>query len=124
MADITQFLSAVTVGARVQEATSDITSAASAAGYAAWVQSITGAVPSVSNTGDGRAVLNLSDAQSQSMQTWLDSQMSGMFKPAKDKPKVDYQLGKYMTPWAVKYFVPVGVGLFVLGWVSAYYMQR
>jgi len=124
MADITQFMSALTVGAVVQNVTGDLLSAASAGGYAAWVQSITGEVPSVTRMADGRVALSLSGEQNYAMQKWLDAQVSGAFKPAAQKPKVDFQMGAFLTPWAMKFFIPAGIGLFVAGWLAAYYFQR
>ena len=123
MADLSTFLPSLTVGASVQNATGDLGAAAAAGGYAAWVQSVTGAAPSVRALPDGRAQLSLTPAQNQAMQGFLDRQVASIFQPSAEKPTVDYQLGKFMTPWAMKYMIPAGVGLFVLGWVAAYYFQ-
>lgn len=123
MADITQFLGPVAVGGEVKRITGDLSSSAAAAGYSAWIQSVTGTVPAVSQEGN-RATLNLSSSQSVAMQQWLDKQVKGIFQPAKDKPPVNYNMGQFLTPWAVKYFIPAGIGMFALGWIAAYYLQR
>lgn len=124
MSDLSQFLQPLAVGSRVQNITGDLSSAAAAGGYSAWVQSVTGQTPAVQDIGDGRASIVLTQQQNIAMQKWLDKQVGSIFQPPAQKPVVEYNIGAYMTPWAMKYLIPAGIGLFTLGWIAAYYLQK
>jgi hypothetical protein len=124
MANLDQFLQPLAVSSRVQGAVNDLGASAAAGGYAAWVQSVTGSPPGVEALPDGRARLTLTSEQRGMMQGWLDKQVVSVLQPPAEKPKVDFGMGEYLTPWAIKFFIPAGVGMFVLGWLAAYYFQR
>lgn len=124
MASLDQYLKPMATGAAVQKITDDLGASASAGGYAAWVYAVTGKPPAVQNLGGNRASLVLTEKQNLAMRKWLDRQLASALSPTGEKPKVEYNMGSYVIPWAIKYSIPAGVGLFVLGWIAAYYFQR
>ena len=94
------------------------------AGYGAWVESVTGSLPSVKKLGDKQAQINLSPTQVKQMQGWLDTQVSSALTPGKPKPSLQINFGPVVKPWAIKYGAPALVGVFVLGWLTRWGMYR
>lgn len=120
--DISSLVGTGLVGTQVQNYTNDAQAAVSAAGYAAFVQAITGVAPTVTDLGNGRAKIILSGEQNAAMQSWLDSQVKGMLTPTAKPPVVDLSVGAYLTPWTLKYTAPALIGAFAAGWVLHWIM--
>jgi len=123
MSDISQFLNAAAVGAQVRAITGNNSSAAAAAGYAAWIAACTGSTPAVTSLDGSRAGMQLSASQVALMQQWLDKQLTSAVTPMDRKPDVEYNMGTFLTPWSMKYVIPGAVLVFVLGWVASYYIR-
>jgi len=106
------------VGAQVLRITGQTRDAAAAAGYAAWVESITGTYPLVREH-EGRAVVILSDEQAALMRAWLDRQLLSTVLPGRKTEKsLDIQFGPVAGPVALKYLVLVGAAFFAFGFLS------
>lgn len=124
MPDLTPFVSALDIGSKVRSATDDLQSGASAGGYAAWIYAVTGQSPAVVDLGGGRVRLVLSPEQQLAMRRWLDERVGSLFQKPKELPKVEYELGPVLNPWAMKYVIPVAGITFLAGWILHYYLSR
>lgn len=107
-----------TVAAQVGAITGNAADAAAAAGYGAWVESITGSYPKVLKQ-QGQAVVVLTDAQAAQMRQWLDRQLVSTVLPGPREPKsLNIQFGPVAGPIAMKYLVIVGAAFFLLGFAG------
>ena len=121
MANLEPLLAAASVTASVKNITGDLTSAAKAGGYGAFVQSISGTTPQVRDLGNGRALIVHTEVQKVQMQKWLDEQLHATFFSVGEPPMVSYDIGPIFKPWAIKYATPLLVGTFVLGFMASKY---
>jgi len=123
---LTPYITAGMTGLEAAEVTGKNKDALRAGGYAAWINSVTGKPPKVVKIqGEKRARLVLDKEQIQSMQRWLDQQVGGLLAKKKGPPpSVEFELGPVLKPWAVKYALPLGAGLFLAGWVAAWYFTK
>lgn len=116
MASIDQFLPTADVALRVKAITGSTNDSASAAGIAAWVKSVTGSAPDVIDLGGGKAKVVLTKNQHRTMRKWLDSQVGKAFAPEDHDKRLYIEMGPTFTPWALKYAIPIGAALFIVGW--------
>ena len=113
--DITEVLSTGGVAAKVIGITGDTAAAASAAGWSAWILSISGRAPTVRELPDKRVSIELDQEQTKALRRYLDTQVhSAINDPAKGP--VELNLGKSIGPWAMQYAVPLLLVAFVAGW--------
>lgn len=92
------------VGIAAVQVTGKEADAFKAAGYAAWVKSVTGEPPKVTDV-NGRAVLVLTTAQVKSMQEWVKSSL----KKPETPPSVSMELGPVFKPFI--YQSVIGIAL-------------
>jgi hypothetical protein len=113
------------VALSVQQATGRAVDAASAAGYASLVYSITGYGPQVLTNDDGSVTLVLSAEQVKKMQQWIDKQVLFALLPkarksavaADGKPSFDLGMGPVTGPVALKYALIFGGLFFTAGFM-------
>lgn len=120
---ISNILGSGTILAQVQLITGDANAATSAAGYAAFVQAITGVAPSIEDMGNKKAKMVLTPTQKNAMMAWLDSQVKGVVSLPSAPPAIDLAIGDYLTPWMLKYMGPALIGAFVLGWLAKWMIK-
>lgn len=118
MADLAPYIQAALVGASAVAITGYGEDALTAGGYAAWVQAVTGSVPAVTRTDDNRCRLVMSQSQVLAMQQWLDQQVGKALGPQGAPPRVQMDVGPVFGPWAAKFAIPAGLGVFALGWLA------
>jgi hypothetical protein len=119
--DLTQLLDTGSGALRINEITNDAQASATASVYCAWIQSITGTQPTVTEGKPGKVVLVLSPAQRSAMSKWLDAQVQGIIND-RSTPTVDMGLGPVLGPWGLKYAAPTIIGAILAGWVAHYYL--
>lgn len=106
------------VGAQVLRITGQTKDAAAAAGYAAWVESITGTYPIVREV-NGKASVLLTDFQAALMRAWMDRQLVSSIIPGeKDEKSLVINFGPVVGPIAIKYVVILGAAFFAFGFLS------
>jgi hypothetical protein len=103
--------------------TGSLADSAVSAGFAAWVQSITGSVPITTRLAGDRVRVSFTPEQIPIMRAWLDSQVKGAFT-AGPPPKVEYAIGDVINLWAAKYAVPSVLGIFIAGLILGYLVRR
>jgi hypothetical protein len=118
------YIASLALGTDVTQITGVPGDGMAAAGYAAWIQSITGKTPTVITLPNKRAKMVLSREQVLIMQKWLDTQVSSsLAKPAKP-PTLEIDMGPVFLPWTLKYAIPAAVLLVTAGWVAHWYLSR
>lgn len=126
MPDLTPYIAAGMAGIEAAEITGKSGDAVKAGGYSAWINAVTGKPPKVVKIpGEKRARLVLDEQQIRNMQHWLDRQVGGLLAKKEGPPgSLEYELGPVFKPWAIKYALPLGAGLFLAGWVAAWYFTK
>jgi len=117
MAKLDQFLDALSVAGTVTGYTGSSQEGAKAAGYSAWVQNVTGQTPYIRALANQRAEIVLTQTQQKAMRKFFDSQVRGILEKG-DPPTVEYGLGEVLKPWALRYALPVGIIIFLVGMTS------
>jgi len=112
------------VSGQVYNITNNKNDAAVAAGYSAWIKSITGSDVTVSQKDSNRAALLLTEPQVKQMQQWTEDNISTILKPGKVPPTLEIDLGPVFKPVAIKYLLPALIGVFALGFISHYFIYR
>lgn len=111
------YLGTAAIGTEAAAITGKIGDGAAAAGYGAWIQSVTGSTPTVAKVSEGRAKIILSSRQVMTMQNWIDDQIFQSFKAEKDKPTLDIEFGPVLIPEVIKYAIILsGIG-FIAGYL-------
>lgn len=106
------------VAIAVNKITGNPRDAAGAAGYAAWVESVTGSYPAVKKNEYGQAVVAMSADQQALMRNWIESQtIKGIVAPSKEAGAMRIEFGPAMAPLALKYLSLAIAAGFVLGYV-------
>lgn len=105
------------LSAQVYRITGDRGDAAAAAGYGAWVNSITGEYPTVVQTPEGQAQVVLTERQAVDMRGWLDKQIWQSIVP-KEPGRLQIEFKPVVGPLAVRYLLIIGAGAFLAGWLS------
>lgn len=109
--------SAAAVGASVISLTGSTSDGATAAGYSAFVYSITGAVPTVyRDPATGKVHLILTGEQIVTMQKWTNNQIFMKRQPSQSK--LDIGASTVFGPLALKYLAIIGLGFFTVGYLT------
>lgn len=127
MADQTQlYIGAAAVGGQALSVTGRAADGVSAGGYAAWIYSITGEIPIVTEMPGNRIKLSLSQAQVVSMRKWLDVQVKKAVSKGdpSGRPTVEMELSPVLGPWALQYAIPFMAVTFTLGWLAHWFINR
>jgi len=90
-----------TLSTRVYNITKKTSDAAAAAGYGAWVESVTGSYPTVADEA-GTAVIQLSAQQQVDMRRWIERQM---FVGRDSDASLQIEFARVVNPLVVKYAV-------------------
>lgn len=114
MADITPYLRSAALGTQVADKVGNVGDGLRAGGYAAFVDSITGASPTIVDR-EGGVTLVQTQAQNKILGNWVENQILDSFLHRKPAGKVSYEIGPAFTPVAVKYAVPVTAVIFAAG---------
>ena len=122
MADIGDYIQALTMGTNATEITGKAADGFVAGGFAAFIQSITGKLPTLVTLPDKKAKIILDEKQTQIMRKWLDTQMWTAIK--KPEQSLTLEMNPVVVPWALKYLIPVALAFVVVGWVGHYYLAR
>jgi len=93
-----------------------------AGGFAAFIQAITGRMPTLVPLPNKKAKVILSGEQVLKMRKWLDSQMWAAIKAPEQS--LVLEMNPVIVPWALKYIVPAALLFVVLGWVGHHYLAR
>ena len=116
MSKVSSVLSSVAIASLVSDITGSQADAARAAGYSAFVESVTGSVPKIHNIGSKRVSIVLNSTQRQSLGKWLDKQLVSSLVHSDKKSIVQYNLGAVLTPWSMKYLIPSAIVIFAIGY--------
>ncbi len=118
MANLSPYIRSAAIGTEVAKITGDTGSGVLAGGYAAFVDSITGAPPKIVERPDGSGVdLVQSDNQNRMLGNWAEVQVLDSIFNRKPAGKVSYAIGPAFIPVAVKYAIPVTAVLFTAGFL-------
>jgi hypothetical protein len=120
---LTQFTEPLSVGNDVYSLTGSLSDGAVAAGFAAWVQSITGSVPVTTRLPGDRVRVSFTAAQIPIMRAWLDNMLKGAVSGG-PPPKVEYALGDVINMWAAKYALPTVAAVFIGGIIAGWLLRR
>lgn len=124
MATLDQYIEPLAVGTLVGNVTKNAADAAKSAGYAAFIKSVTGGVPTVEELPGRRVRLMYTDKQIDDIRAWLDDQVKKGFAKDQVSSNVEYNLGPVLSPWAMKYALPAGAGLFLAGMGLAWVLLK
>ena len=122
MADITNYLEALSMGSNATTITGKSADGFVTGGFAAFIQAITGTMPVLVTLPDKKAKVVLSGEQVLKMRKWLDSQMWAAIK--KPEQSLTLEMNPVIVPWALKYIVPAALLCVVVGWLGHYYLAR
>lgn len=117
MPDLTPYLRSAAIGTEVAKKTGSTSDGLKAGGYAAFVDSVTGASPKVIDRKDGGVSLVQTETQNRILGNWAENQLLDSFFKRKPAGKVSYNIGPAFSPVAVKYAVPVTAGIFAAGFL-------
>ena len=124
-ADLSTVLDAGVLAAETSLITGSGEAAAQAAGYGAFITSITGSRPSIVRIGtEKRARMVLSSDQQLALRRWLNNQVGGMLAAPGAPPVFDTNLGSTLTPLAMQYAAPTIIGAVVVGWLAHWMLSR
>jgi hypothetical protein len=122
MAEITDYLQALTIGGNASSMTGKTEDGFIAGGFSAFVQALTGQPPTLVQLPNNKAKIILSEKQVIIMRKWLDMQLFN-FKAPKDQ-SLSIEMNPVVVPWALKYAIPAALAFVILGWVGHYYLAR
>lgn len=124
MADIVDYLPAITIGTQVSGITGKGSDGLTAGGYAAFITSITGRQPYVETLPNNRARMVLDKDQAVKFQQFLDKQLGLGMLLLQKKQSLDIDVRPVVIPWALKYLVPATLLIFASGWIAHWYMSK
>jgi len=122
MADITDYLEALTMGSNATTITGKPADGFVAGGFAAFVQALTGKLPTLVTLPNKKAKIILDEKQTVIMRKWLDTQMWTAIK--RPEQSLTLEMNPVVVPWALKYIVPAALLCVVAGWLGHYYLAR
>jgi hypothetical protein len=123
MANVAQYIELGALATEVIAITGKASDGASAAGYAAWVQSITGEYPKVVRLEGGMAKVLLSRQQAAQMRSWIDNQIAGSLRK-KELSTLQIEFAPVVSPLLVKYGIIYGFIAFAVGVIAAKVLFR
>lgn len=112
------FIDTASYGAKAYAITRIPEDAVSAGAWGAFISSITGEYPEIVDNGDKTVTLRFSASQATQMRSWLDDQLY-----ARTKPSVAVALAPVLTPWVLKYLLPIIAGSLLIGFLSGRYIR-
>lgn len=120
METITKLSGSLTTGTIVYKMTGRTSDGLSAAGYSAFVSSVTGSPPEAVKKENGDVTLLLTVSQVQKLQSWVNSQimkslLPGTKKPLDGKPSFDLGISPVLSPVLLKYALICGGIFFMSG---------
>lgn len=118
MSKLNDILNTAGYGLAVSGHTGETIDASYAAGYAAWIKSITGSFPQVVRLPGNRVRLTLTAQQQKTMRDYFNSQIFKALKPADKKPRVEYELAPVLKPMAYSYGIPAALLFVGVGWFA------
>jgi hypothetical protein len=124
MAELTDYLPALSIGTKVSEITGNGIDGLTAGGYTAFITSITGRPPYVQTLANKRARLLLDSQQNTKFQQYLDRELGIGMLMLKKKQSLDIDVRAAVIPWALKYIVPATALIFISGWVAHWYASK
>jgi hypothetical protein len=124
MADLADYLPAISIGTQVSGITGKSADGLTAGGYSAFITSITGRPPTVVPLPNSRAQIVLDRAQIVAFQKYLDREL-GIGMRLLGKPStLDIDVRPAVIPWALKYVIPATILIFAGGWIAHWYMSK
>lgn len=124
MAELLDYVPSISLGTNVSKITGKNTDGFTAAGFAAFMLSISGENPTVVRLPNNRAQIVLSKNQIAAFQKFMDSELKQTIAFLKKPASLDIALGPAIIPWALKYAVPAAVLLIVAGWMAHSYLGK
>ena len=124
MADLVDYLPAISIGTQVSDITGKGVDGLTAGGYSAFITSITGRAPYVQALPNKRARLLLDSAQNTKFQQYLDRELGIGMLMLKKQQSLDIDVRAAVIPWALKYAVPALALVFISGWVAHWYSSK
>lgn len=121
---IISFTKSISVGTQVSAITGDIKEGMAAAGYSSWVQSITGEPAIVTNLGENRARLTLSDTQRQQMRVWLEGSLMSSLDPRAPKKPLEIDFAEVVKPSGVKFGLIAASALIGIGFLGKNFIDN
>jgi hypothetical protein len=118
--DYTTILNVVGIGGSVYSITQDYKAAGVAAGYSAFIRSITGDSPIVSQPTKGRVLMTLSPAQAQTVRGFIESTAKKAISATPGPLTID--LNPVIAPTALKWGILAAVAAGAAGFLLAKYM--
>lgn len=118
MSTIDLITTSAAVSGQVNSITNDTPSTLQAAGYAAFIYSVTGSNPMVANIGNGRAKILLTDSQIIKMQQWIAERMQSKGS------KLTVELSPVFAPMVAKKATPYAIALFAIGAIAGSLLFR
>jgi hypothetical protein len=123
MAELLDYIPSIALGTNVTQITKKPVDGYTAAGFSAFMLSISGENPTVVNLGKNRAQIVLSKKQVVDLQKFLDVQLKNIVSPLKP-PTLDIALGPAIIPWMLKFAVPAAIILILTGWFAHSHFGR
>lgn len=124
MSAISSLFNTAAIATTTQAVTGNAEASATAAGYSAWIESVTGRAPTIRRIGEeNRVELLMDKAQILAMRSWLNSQVGSVLSKG-EPPLVDSHLGEALTPWALQYAAPLIIGSLLAGWIAHWALSK
>lgn len=118
MPEISKYLELGTMAVSVSAMTGHVADGATAAGFSAWVDSITGSQPKVIALPGDRAKVILTQAQADQMRRWIDNQIASSMRPG-EPPSLEIEFGPVIQPLLLKYALIYGIVALGAGFLIA-----
>jgi hypothetical protein len=119
-ADYTSILNVIGIGGSVYGITQDYKAAGVAAGYSAFIRSITGESPIVSQPIKGKVLISLSATQAKTVRSYIESAAKTALNATPGPLTID--LNPVIAPTAIKWGLIAAVAAGAAGFLLAKYM--
>lgn len=117
MSDLLKYIDSADAGNRAYKLTGQVMDGATALGYSAFVQAITGEAATVIPLTNKRAKVILNERQVKSMQMWMHNQFALLFRKG-PKPTLELDVAPFAMPFILTYAIPAALLLIAAGWVA------
>jgi len=124
MADINNYIEALALGTNATSYTRKPTDGFIAGGFAAFIQALTGSMPTLVRLPNNKAKIVLTEKQILVMRKWFDTQLWSAIKKPPEEQSLTLEMNPVIVPWALKYVIPAALLFVVLGWVGHWYLAR